>query len=82
MSCRVAQKHIEKTILGAVVNQMNDGDSLTISLEKTDRNAPLQSELKKLPFEILADDEYSLKLKFIAGSSVFNDEKIIKCTFK
>lgn len=82
MSCRVAQKHIEKTILGAVVNQMNDGDSLIISLEKTDRNAPLQSELKKLPFEILVDDEYSLKLKFIAGSSAFNDENIIKCTFK
>lgn len=44
--------------------------------------AVLLSELKIIPFEFLADDEYSLKLKFIAGSSAFNDENIIKCTFK
>ena len=63
MSCRVAQKKIERAFVGWIVNQLPRKDMLHVCIKKTDRNKPLQDEFLGMPFEMLEGNELELKFK-------------------
>ncbi len=69
MSCRVAKKTVEKAFFSYVTGLLDDQRSLFISVEKTDRNNPVRTELKKLGMKAEIDDETTLKLSFKKGES-------------
>lgn len=77
MSCRVAQKKVERAFFNELFYKFKTDDTIVINLYKTSRNKPLQDELKCMPFVITENDEY-LECSFIIGSSSFCEDNIIK----
>lgn len=77
MSCRVAQKKVERAFLNYVINRFPLRSSIYIIIEKTDRNMPLCNELKKMPFNILEENIKKLSLMYQKGDADFLDEHII-----
>ena len=78
MSCRVAQKKVERALFKYVTATMKKEEILSLVVEKTDRNMPLCDELRKLPFENLADNQDVLKMQYIVTNSPLIDESIIE----
>jgi FkbH-like protein len=82
MSCRVAQKKVERAFLNWFCNQLSDGTILRIDVNKTNRNMPLRDELKKMPFMIDSDDEKIICMHYTKDGSEFCNDKIIDVTFE
>ncbi len=78
MSCRVAQKKVERALFKYVTGTMKKEEILSLVVEKTDRNMPLCDELRKLPFENLIDNQDVLKMQYTITNSPLIDENIIE----
>lgn len=61
MSCRVAQKKVERTFINELISDTTC-DTLLIELKKTQRNLPLQEEFKKMNLVIDEDTEEKLNM--------------------
>ena len=68
MSCRVAQKKIERAFINWLVSKLPRKEMLVASIKKTDRNKPLQDEFKGMPFEI--EDGEIMNLRYKADGKV------------
>ena len=77
MSCRVAQKKVERAFFNWLVGQYDTGEVLNIDVYKTDRNMPLREELSKMPFSIVTDSVDKICFSVQKGSGVFVDDGII-----
>lgn len=80
MSCRVAQKKIERALFRYFISNMSVGHCLSIKVDKTDRNMPLCDELKKMPFEIVTNNSQELYLVYRHEDAKFCDDFIVKVT--
>ena len=69
MSCRVAKKSIERAFFSYVTGLLQDGQSLFVSVEKTDRNNPVRTEFMKLGMKIENDSASMLALSFKKGET-------------
>jgi len=78
MSCRVAQKKVERAFFNWLIGEYHEGDKLEIVVYKTDRNMPLRDELKKMPFQIQHDDAEKIVFTYQKGKGNFIDDNIIK----
>lgn len=61
MSCRVAQKKVERAFINELISDTTC-DALLIELKKTQRNLPLQEEFKKMNLVIDEDTEEKLNM--------------------
>jgi predicted enzyme involved in methoxymalonyl-ACP biosynthesis len=78
MSCRVAQKKVERAFFNWLIGTFADGDSLYINVHKTDRNTPLRDELKKMPFDVVIENDEKISFKYKYTRQPFADDKIIR----
>ena len=78
MSCRVAQKKIERALFNYFTSTMATDEVLSIRVEKTDRNMPLCDELHKMPFENMVDDNDILQMQYVVIGTTMIDENIIE----
>lgn len=78
MSCRVAQKKIERALFNYFTSTMAVDEVLSIRVEKTDRNMPLCDELRKMPFENIVDDNNILQMQYVVIGPMMIDENIIE----
>jgi FkbH-like protein len=79
MSCRVAQKKVERAFFNHILNQREIGLEFYIKVQKTERNKPLQDEFKKMPLNITLENKETISFKYIKkDSSLFINESIIK----
>lgn len=76
MSCRVAQKKVERAFFSWIVNALDDGEMLKIEVFKTERNMPLRKELLAMPFDVKDDDEF-VEFTFTKGGRPFVNDNII-----
>ncbi len=77
MSCRVAQKKVERAFFNWYVSTMPSGDTLAIDVWKTNRNNPLREELKGMPFLITDDDESHIHFRFEQKGQPFANDQIM-----
>ncbi|MBE6270547.1 MAG: HAD-IIIC family phosphatase [Prevotella ruminicola] len=77
MSCRVAQKKVERAFFNWYVGTMNVGDILDIDVWKTGRNNPLRDELKSMPLEIVADDDNHIHFSYQNNGTEFVNDNIL-----
>lgn len=68
MSCRVAQKKVERAFAGWLCKQMPQGAELAVAVKKSDRNKPLQDEFRRMPFTVEKDAAGELYLRFAGGA--------------
>jgi len=66
MSCRIAEKHLEETILFYIYNKFNTKPKFYVKFNKTSRNAPIRNKLINLGF---VKDLSSLEKSFEVFSS-------------
>ena len=50
MSCRIAEKHLEETILFYIYNKFNTKPKFYVKFNKTSKNAPIRNKLNNLGF--------------------------------
>lgn len=81
MSCRVAQKKVERAFLNWFCNQLAEGSTLRINVNKTNRNMPLRDELAKMPLVIDSDDDKMICLHYAKNAEEFCNDHIIDVTF-
>lgn len=72
VSCRIAQKHVERAVLSWVARQYIDRNKMIINFIKTDKNMPMYNCLLESGF---ADEDGILT---IAISEISSDEQIIE----
>ena len=77
MSCRVAQKKVERAFFNWYVNTLPEGDALDIDVWKTGRNSPLREELKGMPFTIIEDNDNHIHFNYVCSNQPFADDGII-----
>lgn len=82
MSCRVAQKKVERAFMNWFYQSMDNGNVLRIKVNKTNRNMPLRDELAKMPLILDSDREDVICLHTVKGAECFCDDKIIDVTFE
>lgn len=82
MSCRVAQKKVERAFLNWFIDQLVEGTVVRINVNKTNRNIPLRDELKKMPLTVDSDDEKMICHHYVKGEGNFVDDQIIDVTFE
>lgn len=68
MSCRVAKKSVERAFFSYISSLLKDGQSISVTIEKTDRNNPLREELKKF-MRVKLETESLLELFYKQGES-------------
>lgn len=76
MSCRVAQKKIERAFWGWYIKLMPKSGKIYIDVYKTQKNKPLREELKKMPFIVSEDEEYA-RFSFDKSNGEFVRDEII-----
>ena len=83
MSCRVAQKNLEREFLSYIISNYSVGNSLKVEAFKTQKNEPLRRELREMPFDSCYDlgDTEKFVFKKISDDPFINDKvyKIILC---
>lgn len=80
MSCRVAQKTIEKSFFEYIATKLGKNHSVFINVEKTDRNLPIRRELSNLSVKVLKDDDSILSLQLYSNvKAISNIIKIVQC---
>lgn len=77
MSCRVAQKKVERAFFNWLISNYKAGESLIIDVHKTDRNMPLREELKKMPYHVDADDDSHVVYSYTKTDGIFVNDNII-----
>lgn len=79
MSCRVAQKKIERAFFKFIVDKISKNyfKRLNIKCIVTERNKPLRDELKNMPFSILTEDDNILDLSYDITSNIFINDEIV-----
>lgn len=82
MSCRVAQKKVERAFLNYFINQLPEGAIVHINVNKTNRNMPLRDELGKMPLHVESENEKMVCSHYIKGVEDFCNDQIINVTFK
>lgn len=78
MSCRVAQKKVERAFFNFFINKMQCGDTLRILVNKTARNSPLREELAKMPLVQDLDNDKQIAYHYTKGDAPFLTEDIIE----
>ena len=78
MSCRVAQKKIERALFNYFISTIVTDEVLSIRVEKTDRNMSLCDELHKMSFENMVDDNDILQMQYVVIVPTMIDENIIE----
>lgn len=79
MSCRVAQKKLEREFLSFLVSKMQIGSSLIVDASKTMKNEPLRNELRGMPFNSFIDHKNKEVFEYKKrDSSLFVNDKIFK----
>lgn len=78
MSCRVAQKKVERAFFKWLVNMIDENSELDVEIIKTDRNTPIRYELKKMPFKIASETEEKVFFVYIKKNNVFINDDIIE----
>ena len=81
MSCRIAQKKAERAFLNAVISRMPPSSDFKIVLHKTQRNVPLQMELKGMPFEKIEETDNYMNLIYHNTGHRFVDDDIYTVVF-
>ena len=82
MSCRVAQKKVERAFVNAIVKKLSI-EHLSAKIIKTERNIPLQNEFKGMPFVVVFEDENEILLEInMADKGSFVDDNVINVTFQ
>ena len=82
MSCRVAQKKVERAFFNWLVSTLDTGKTLIVNVHKTDRNVPLREELQKMPFVIVHDTEDSILFTYKCEEKPFLNDNIINVTYR
>lgn len=77
MSCRVAQKKVERAFLNYVAEDMSPYSCMYITVEKTDRNIPLRDELCGMGFELMEDNNDVLRLRYKKGDMPLVNDGIV-----
>lgn len=82
MSCRVAQKKVERAFLNWFICRQKDGMVIRINVNKTNRNMPLRDELAKMPLTVDSDDDKMICMHIVKGADAFCDDNIIDVKFE
>lgn len=82
MSCRIAQKKVERAFFNFFIRQLPMGSTLRIHVNKTNRNMPLQDELIKMPFTLDSNNDSELCLHYVKSAQDFCNDEIIKVIFR
>ena len=82
MSCRVAQKKVERAFLNWFYLSIDNGKVLRINVNKTNRNMPLRDELVKMPLAIDCDNDEMICMHTVKSADSFCDDQIIDVTFE
>lgn len=80
MSCRVAQKKVERAFFKSMVGTFNMGDVLIVDFYKTDRNIPLRKELESMPFHSHDYGAY-IHFEYQKVDKYFVEDNIINVNF-
>ncbi len=78
MSCRVAQKKIERAFMNFFINNLDEGRVIKIEVIKTKRNLPLREELAKMPLIKEDENEGMIVYHYIKGKEPFINERIVE----
>lgn len=78
MSCRVAQKKIERALMNHIINRLPAGTIVEVDIEKTERNLPLRDEFKKMPFDVKEDNDRHIAFSYRKTEAPFLDEQIVE----
>jgi len=79
MSCRVAQKKVERAFLNHIINQTEIGTNFFAEVFKTERNHPLREELKKMPLKVTSEDKEKISFNYLKiDNGLFINENIIR----
>lgn len=81
MSCRVAQKKVERAFLNYFIGQLPKGSIVRIDVNKTNRNTPLRDELAKMPLIVDSDDDKVVCSHYVKGDKPFVEDQIIEVSF-
>lgn len=76
MSCRVAQKKIERAFVKWLVGKLPHREMLVVEIKKTARNKPLQDEFRGMPFNVEQEDANSIAMRFLADGKI--DDNVIR----
>src|SRR4029450_2217813 len=69
ISCRVAQKMVERTLLAWLAERAKAKGQRTLEAElvKTERNGPLRSVFESLPFAIVEENDRAVRMRVPVG---------------
>ena len=82
MSCRVAQKKVERAFINWFCTQQIMGTIIRINVNKTNRNIPLRDELSKMPLVVDYYDDKMICMHYIKDRSEFCNDEIIDVIFE
>lgn len=77
MSCRVAQKKVERAFFNWYISKLPKGEIVDVDVWKTDRNNPLREELKGMPFKISEDNENHIHFSYECQGESFVEDHIL-----
>lgn len=78
MSCRVAQKKVERAFMNFFVGGLERGSLIIIDVNKTKRNLPLRDELAKMPLSMMEETDGKILYHYSVDGGKFVDEQIIE----
>ena len=82
MSCRVAQKKVERAFMNFFISTLSKEDRLILNVIKTKRNQPLRDELAKMSFSLDNETEERILYHYSVGENSFVDDKIIDIRYE
>lgn len=82
MSCRVAQKKAERAFFDAVMPRLAEYSVFVVQLQKTERNKPLQKELKGMPFSITEETDSRIEFTYNNAGRRFAADNIYEVSFE
>ncbi len=80
MSCRVAQKKVERAFFNWYVDGLQEGEVLDINVWKTERNGPLREALNGMPFQVAEDDGHHVHFVYRRNKQDFAKDDILSVT--
>lgn len=82
MSCRVAQKKVERAFFNFFINSLENGSTVKILVNKTARNSPLREELRKMPLLQDFDNDRQVAYHYTKSEAPFLTEDIINVSYE
>lgn len=82
MSCRVAQKKVEKAFMNFFIETLGTDSCIELNVIKTKRNQPLRDEFAKMPFSLDKETDERIFYHYSVSDNSFADDRIISVRYE